>query len=233
MGFAGPETQHLRRRRTQDPRCPEAQPPQTLLRTWSPGLAVKLPEDRFWKREEPTLPLCPGVKISLSFLWACLPLCAPQLWVGTHIPSSSMGQVFFPNRGSGFVKGVCVQIPQETVLSDSFPRTTWGLHLQFPSWFCYEAPQFCRLVVSLSDSLRPHGLQHARLPSPSLSPGVCTYSCPLSQRCRPTISSSVIHFSPCLQSFPASGSFQMSQFFASGGQSIGASASVITMNIQD
>ena len=116
------------------------------------------------------------------------------------------GRFFFPNKGSGFIKRVCVQIPQETVLSDSFPRNTWGLHLQFPSWFCYEAPQFSHLVVSLSDSLRSHGLQHARLPSPSLSPGVC----PLSQRCHPTISSSVILFSPCLQSFPASGSFQMS-----------------------
>ena len=106
-GFRRSRDQHLRRRRRQDPRCPEAQPPRTLLRTWSPGLAVKFPEDRFWRRE-PTLPLCPGVKISLSFLWACLPLCAPQLWVGTHIPSSSIGQVFFPNRGQGFVKGgVC------------------------------------------------------------------------------------------------------------------------------
>ena len=76
-----------------------------------------------------------------------------------------------------------------------------------------------------SDSLRPHGLQHARLPCPSLSPGVCSNSCPLNQWSHPTISSSVIPFSSCLQSFPASGSFPMSQFFASGGQSIGASAS--------
>ena len=70
-----------------------------------------------------------------------------------------------------------------------------------------------------SDSLRPHGLQHARLPCPSLSPGACSSSRPLSQCCHPTISSSVIPFS-CLLSFPASGSFLMSQLFTSDGQTI-------------
>ena len=76
-------------------------------------------------------------------------------------------------------------------------------------------------------------LQHARLPCTSPSPGACSNSCPLSQWCHPTISSSVVPFSSCLQSFPASGSFPMSQLFASGGQSIGASAaSVLPMNIQ-
>ena len=80
-----------------------------------------------------------------------------------------------------------------------------------------------------------HGLQHARLPCPSLTPGACSNSCPSSQWCHPTISSSVVPFSFCLQSFPASGSIQMSQFFATGGQSIGASASasVLPVNIQD
>ena len=71
-----------------------------------------------------------------------------------------------------------------------------------------------------------------QLPCPSPTPGVCSNSCPSSQWCRPTISSSVIPFSSRLQSFPASGSFPVSQFFASGGQSIGASASVLPMNIQ-
>ena len=128
----------------------------------------------------------------------------------------------------------------------------------------------------MSDSLRPHGLQHARLPCPSLSPEVCSHSCPLSlfssvqllshvwlfatprtaacqaslsitssqsllnscplsRWCHPTITSSVVPFSSCLQPFPASGSFQMNQFLASGGQSIrvSASASVLPMNIQD
>ena len=86
----------------------------------------------------------------------------------------------------------------------------------------------------VSYSLRPHELQHARLPCPS-SPGACSNLCPLSKWCHPTTSSSVVPFSSCLQSFPASGSFQMRQFFASGGQSIGVSASVsvLPMNIQD
>ena len=93
--------------------------------------------------------------------------------------------------------------------------------------------QFSHSVVS--DSLQPQGLQHARLPCPSPTPRAYSNSCPLSWWCHPTISSSVVPFSSCLQSFTASGSFQMSQFFASGGQSIGASvsASVLPMNIQD
>ena len=84
----------------------------------------------------------------------------------------------------------------------------------------------------MSDSLQPHEVQHARLPYPSPSPRVCLNSCPLSWRCHPTTSSSVIPFS-CLQSFPASESFPIGRLFASGGQSIGASASasVLPMNI--
>ena len=77
---------------------------------------------------------------------------------------------------------------------------------------------FSRSVMS--DSLQPHGLQHARPPCPSPTPGVYSNSCPLCPWCHPTISSSVIAFSSCLLSFPAPGSFQMSQFFTSGGQSI-------------
>ena len=89
------------------------------------------------------------------------------------------------------------------------------------------------LVVS--DSLWPCGLQHSRPPCPSPTPRVYSNSCPLSRWCHPAISSSVIPFSSCLQSFPASGSFRMNQFFTSGGQSTGvsASASVLPMNIQD
>ena len=86
----------------------------------------------------------------------------------------------------------------------------------------------------MSDSLRPHGLQHSKLPCPSPSPGTCSISCLLSQWCHPTILSSVVPFS-YLQSFPASGSFLKSSLFTSGGQSIwaSASASVLPMNIQD
>ena len=87
----------------------------------------------------------------------------------------------------------------------------------------------------VSDSLWLHGLQHTRLLCLSPTPRACSNSCPLSQWCHPTILSSVIPFSSCLQSFPASGSFPVSYFFASGGQSIGASAlaSVLPKNSQD
>ena len=97
----------------------------------------------------------------------------------------------------------------------------------------FNSVQFGRSVIS--DFLWPLGLQHARPPCPSPTPEVYSNSCPLSRWCHPTISSSVVPFSSCLQSFPASGSFQMSQFFASSGQSIGvsASASVLPVNIQD
>ena len=93
--------------------------------------------------------------------------------------------------------------------------------------------QFSRSVMS--DSLWPHELQHTRPPCPSPTPGACSNSCPSSQWCHLTISSSVVPFSSCLQSFPASGSFSVSQYFTSGGQSIGVSAlaSVLSMNIQD
>ena len=77
----------------------------------------------------------------------------------------------------------------------------------------------------VSDSLQRHGLQHSRLSGPSPSPRACSNSCPLNQWCHPTISSSVVPFSSCFQSFPASGSFPISSLFSSGGQSIGASAS--------
>ena len=87
----------------------------------------------------------------------------------------------------------------------------------------------------MPNSLRLHGLPHSRLPRSSPSPGACSDSCPLSQWCHPAISSSIVPFSSCLQSFPASRSFLMSRLFTSGCQSIGASfsASVLPMNIQD
>ena len=107
---------------------------------------------------------------------------------------------------------------------------TWSLSLHFPCSFSVQVS--CSVM---SNSLQPHGLWHARLPCPSPAPRACSNSCALSWWCHPTISSSVVPFSSCLQSFPESGSFQMSQFFASGGQSSGgsASASVLPMIIQD
>ena len=105
-------------------------------------------------------------------------------------------------------------------------RRDWGS--QIPQQSC------CDSVTKSCLTLRSHGLQHTRLLYPPLAPRVCSNSCPLSQWCHPTISSSVIPFSSLFQSFPASGSFPMSQLFTSDCQSIGvsASASVLPMNIQ-
>ena len=98
-------------------------------------------------------------------------------------------------------------------------------HLSYPKlqlYIFHRLTQFSQFNCSVvSDSLWPHGLQHARPPCPSPTPGACWNSCPSSQWCHPTISSSVIPFSSCPQSFPGSGSFPMSQFFTSGDQSNG------------
>ena len=106
-----------------------------------------------------------------------------------------------------------------------WPISPWEVFIISPS------VRFSCSVVS--DSLWTHGLQHARLPCPSLTPRACSNSSPSSLWCHPTILSSIVPFSSCLKSFPASGSFPMSQFFATGGQSIAASASVLPMSIQD
>ena len=115
-----------------------------------------------------------------------------------------------------------------------FPSTSMYLFLAFTLLLLPTlSTQFSRSVMS--DSWRPHGLQHAMLPCPSPTPRVCSNLCPSSQQCHPTISSSVVHFSSCHQYFPTSRSFPISQFFSISGQSIGvsASASVIPMNIQN
>ena len=100
-------------------------------------------------------------------------------------------------------------------------------------WNQFNSVQFSYSVRS--DTLQPHGLQHARLPCPSPIPGAYSNSCPSCQWCHPSITSSVIPFSSCLQPYPASGSFPINQFFPSGGQIIGVSAStsVLPMNTQD
>ena len=106
-------------------------------------------------------------------------------------------------------------------------------HTCTPGLIQFSSVHFSRSVVS--NSLRPHESQYTRPPCPSATPGVYTNSCPLSQWCHLTISSPVIPFLSCLQSFPTSGSFQMSQLFTSGGQSTGisASTSALPMNTQD
>ena len=111
----------------------------------------------------------------------------------------------------------------------------WLRSIPFHVWVMFHCIHVQFSCSVMSTSLQTHGLQHVRLPCPTPTPGVCSNSCPLSQRCHPTILSSVVPFPSCLQSFPASGSFPMSQFFESGGQSTraSASASVHLMNIQD
>ena len=130
------------------------------------------------------------------------------------------------------IQGVIVWIIQRNITHRRCIYSYGGWESQDLWSKSWRPGESCSVV---SDSLRPHGRQHARLPCPSLSPRVCSNSCPLSQWCYPTISSSVTPFSSLLQSFPASGSFPVSQFFHSGVQRIGASASasVLPMNIQN
>ena len=116
------------------------------------------------------------------------------------------------------------------IIGETQIKTTMRYHL---TPFRISSVQFSRSVVS--DSLQPHEPQHARPPCPSPTPAVYPNSCPSSQWCHPAISSSAVPFSSCPQPFPSSGSFQMSQLFTPGGQSIGISASesVLPMNTQD
>ena len=129
------------------------------------------------------------------------------------------------NQGLLHCRRILYQLSYQGSLPSKCPININSLFFPF-SYF-----QFSCSVVS--NSLQLHGLQHPRLPCPSPIPRICSNSCPSSWWCHPIISSSVIPFSSCLQSFPASESFLMSQFFASGGQSIEASASVLPMNIQE
>ena len=122
----------------------------------------------------------------------------------------------------------------EALPSLGFSRQEHWSGLPFPSPM-HESEKWKWSRSVMSSSLQSHGLQHTRPPCPSPTPGVYSNSCPLSQWCHQFISSSVVPFSSCLQSFPASRSFPVSQLFASRGQNIGtlASASVLLMNIQD
>ena len=127
--------------------------------------------------------------------------------------------------------------PQELCPQLREPSSSKGARAHNSSFLATEGPiQFSQFSCSVvSDSFQPHGLQHIRLPCPLPTPGVYSNSCPLSWWCYPAISSSVVPFFSCPQSFPASGSLPMSQHFACGGRSIGVSAStsVFPMNTQD
>ena len=128
-------------------------------------------------------------------------------------------------------KSVLQCVPRLAAFFRTHGNKVWEISLNWCKEF--SSVQFSRSVMS--NSLWPHGLQHSRLPCPLPASGTCSNSCPLCWWCHPTTSSSLVPFSSCPQSFPASGSSPMSQLFASGGQSIGvsASASVLPMNIQD
>jgi len=120
--------------------------------------------------------------------------------------------------------------PRKWEQSESWRNCIWSKFIMWDKWI--PKVQFSSLHSVMYDSLWSHELQHTRLPCPSSSPRAYSNSCLLSWWCHPTISSSVIHFFPCLQSFPVSRSFPISYLFALGDQSIGASVSVLPMNIQ-
>ena len=154
-------------------------------------------------------------------------------------PLLASGHMFFELNGSShcrlFSCSSCLSVSLSLIsvwiqmLNVSLIRTRWVSICLFLPYRKYSS------VTQSCPTLRPHELQRARPPCPSPTPGVYPNSCPLSLWCHPTISSSVVPFSSCLQSFPTSGSFQMNQLFVSGGQNIGVSAStsVLPMNTQD
>ena len=139
--------------------------------------------------------------------------CSNSVFVSSCLECCNSLLTVFPASAFTFLK------PILHITDKSIPDSPLEIHL---SLFVVVQSQV------MSDSLQPHRLQHSRLPCPSLSPGVCSHSCPSSQWCYLTISSSAAPFSFCYQSFPASGSFPMSQLSLSGGQSIGASVSSIS-----
>ena len=171
---------------------------------------------------------CPKTRLYFAYLLISLPSPSPadNQWSFYCLRGFSFPRISYswnhkePSQMSFFCLVICISVSSKSIL----------ITLTF---YPVRSVQFSHSVVS--DSLGPHGLQHARLPCPSPTPGACSNSCPSSGWCHPTISSSAIPFSSCLQSFPASGSFLKSHFFTSGSQSIGASASasVLPMNIQD
>ena len=179
------------------------------------------PEDKQWHNSNSVWMV--GRKYPRFYsLCMCAQSC-PILWChGLYSPASSLGGIFQARIlewiAISYHPGINSMSLASPALAGRFFTTAPPGKLNFHS-----SVQFSCSVMS--NSLWPHGLQHAMLPSPSPTPRVYSNSCPLSRWCHPTISSSVIPFSSHLQSFPALGSFQMSQLFASGAQSIRVSAS--------
>ena len=151
---------------------------------------------------------------------------------GTSLVGPVGKTLSFQCRGHRFHLGLGTKIPHAPWQKKK-KKVISALHLTNADQYV-RSPKVLKLFSHsiVSNSLQPHGLQHARLPRPSPTPRDCSNSCASSRRCHPIVSSSVVPFS-CLQSFPASASFPMSQFFTSGVQNIGASVSALPMNIQD
>ena len=138
----------------------------------------------------------------------------------------------YPGGGHGNpLQYSCLENPIDRGAWQATDHRSQRVRHDWSDW-AQHSTKFALQWLSHADSLRPHGLQHARIPCPSPSPRGSSNSCPLSQWCHPTITSSVIPFFSCLQSFPTLGSFLMNQVYASGGQSIGASVSFLPVNTQ-
>ena len=168
------------------------------------------------------------VSLSIANSWSLLKLVSIELVMPSNHPTISSSVVPFSSCLQSF-------LPLESFPMSQFHEVNLAfLSLPMP----FESNSIISVQFShsvMSDSLRPHGLQHTRPPCPSPTPGVHPNSCPWSWWCHPTISSSAVPLSSHLQSFPASGSFPMSQLFTSGGQriAVSASTSVLPMNTQD
>ena len=172
-----------------------------------------------------------GISIFLEIFWLQKFTFPPTVYEGSSSSAPSPAFAIWAHFGHGHsVRCEVISCGFDLHFSEAY--RCWG-SFHVPVGHLYESVAVVQLLSHVQ-LLWPHGLQHARLPCPSLSPKDCSNSCPLSRSCHPTILSLVAPFSSCLQSFPASGSFQMSWLFASGSQSIGASAlaSVLPVNSQ-
>ena len=200
------------------------------MATHSSPLAWKIP----WTEEPGRLQSMGSLRVGHD--WAT----SLSLFTFMHcIRKSQLTPVFLPGESQGWEPGGLLSMGSHRVghaWSDLAAAAAASDGIQKQSLKTYISRKVSVIIIIVvAHSLTCVWLLHARLPRPSLSPGPCSNSCPLNQWCHPAISSSVLPFSSCLQSFPASGSFPVSQLFASGGQSTGASASasVLPMNIQD
>ena len=176
---------------------------------------------------------CKLVQSLWKAVCACMHSCSVVFNSATPWTIAHQAPCPWDNPGKSILQWVAISSSKGSSWPRDWTSVSCGFHIG--RWILYHwvACQFSHLAMP--DSLWPHGLQHSRLPCPSPTPGACSNSCPSSRWCHPIISSSIVPFSSCLQSFPASGALPMNQFFTSGSQSIGASAwaSVLPMNIQD